>query len=514
MNKLFSSQRAKKNLINTGIIALVVAIVIMLNAIVTILGDKFDWYIDMTDEQIYTISDALKETLKGADMSVDVEVIFTCPKDYAEANFSNLSSGDALAYVHSTATQIAKDYPNVQISYHDIDTEPSFFETKFTEIKRFLNNIENPVIIARRTVDKETGEVSYGTHFRVYAARSFYGFSSQDSSLYAYNGENVFASAILALTLDKEPAVYFTKGHNERLYNLNEESEKSPVQLINLFYYCGFKVEEIDLDNGTIPEDARMIVINEPQFDFSANVISKLDDYMLGKGSVMIFTNPDYNSKTPRLLEFVETRCGVTTNTGDKVIDESSNLTTDKFSFRGEISSNAAASMYLSYLSNATAAKPFFTNSVSVSIDEKFMTENGKYENDSYNFTMPLFQTSNSGKVGGVSGNHLVMSVTSIIKNKNDNDAFSYLVYCPSSGFASDDALQNQAYPNQDVILSLVHSMTAAQTTVDINYKAFVNYDLDITERQAKTATVILSAIIPLCVVAVGSVLLFRRKRR
>ena len=74
--------------------------------------------------------------------------------------------------------------------------------------------------------------------------------------------------------------------------------------------------------------------------------------------------------------------------------------------------------------------------------------------------------------------------------------------------------MQNQAYPNQDVILSLVHSMTAAQTTVDINYKAFVNYDLDITERQAKTATVILSAIIPLCVVAVGSVLLFRRKRR
>ena len=72
MNKLFSSQRAKKNLVNTGIIALVVAIVIMLNAIITILGDKFDWYLDMTDEQIYTISDALKETLNGANMDVEV----------------------------------------------------------------------------------------------------------------------------------------------------------------------------------------------------------------------------------------------------------------------------------------------------------------------------------------------------------------------------------------------------------------------------------------------------------
>ena len=64
MNKLFSSQRARKNWINIGIIALVIAIVIMLNAIVTVLGNKFDWFLDMTDEQVYTISDALKETLK------------------------------------------------------------------------------------------------------------------------------------------------------------------------------------------------------------------------------------------------------------------------------------------------------------------------------------------------------------------------------------------------------------------------------------------------------------------
>lgn len=513
MNKIFKTPKAKKNAINIGIIALVIAIIIMLNAIITVLGDKFDWYIDMTDEQIYTISDALKETLKGADMNVGVEVIFTCAEDYAKSNFSDLSSGDALAYVHSTATQIAKEYSNVHISYHDIEREPDFFKNKFTEIDRFLSSIENPVIIARRIVD-ENGEVTYGTHFKVYAARSFYGFSSSDSSLYAYNGEKVFASAILSLTLDETPAVYFTKGHSERLYNLDADGNNTPIELINLFYYCGFKVEELDLNNSEIPADAKMIIVNEPEFDLTANEITKLDDYMLNKGSVMIFTNPDFNDKLPRLCTFLETRCGVTTNTNGKVTDDKTNIIGDNFSLRAEISSNAAANMYLSYLSDTTSAKPFFTNATSITINDKYMSDDGVYEGDSYIYTLPLFQTSNNGKYNGINGNHHLISVTSVLKNKDNSDAYSYLVYCPSSGFASDEALQNQAYPNSDIVLSLVHAMTFAQTTVDIDYKAFANYDLDITESQAKTATVLLAVIMPLCIIIAGTVIIIRRKRK
>lgn len=525
MNKLFKTPRARKNAINVGIIALVVAIAIMLNAIITVLGSKFDWYLDMTDEQVYTISDALKNTLKGANMDVDVEVIFTCAEDYAEKNFANLSSGDALAYVHSTATQIAKEYKNVHISYHDIEREPTFFKTKFTEIERFITSIESPVIIARRTVD-ENNEVTYGTHFKVYAARSFYGFAATDSSLYAYNGEKVFASAILSLTLDETPAVYFTTGHNERLYNTDKDGKNTPIELINLFYYCGFKVEEINLatlkdtnDDGIInatdlPSDARMIIINEAEFDLGAGEIQILEDYMQNKGSIMIFTNPNFNDKTQRLLTFLESRCGVTTNTTDRVTDDESNIIGDKLSFRGEIASNNAASTYLSYLSNATSARPFFTNATSLKINKAYLSDEGVYEGDSYIYTLPLFQTTNNGKYEDVNGNHLLMSVTSILKGKNNSDAYSYLVYCPSNGFASDEVLQNQAYPNSDIILSLVHSMTSAQTTVDIDYKAFANYDLDITESQAKTATVLLALVLPLCVVVAGTVLLIRRKRR
>ena len=512
MNNLFSSQRAKKNWINAGIIALVVAIVIMLNAIVSVIGDKFSWYVDMTDEEIYTISDALKETLNGANKEVDVEIIFTCSEDFAKSNYTNLSSGEALAYVHSTATQIAKEYQNIHISYHDIEKERSFFETKFADIDRFLTSLENPIIMARRTFD-QNGEVTYGTHFKVYAARSFYGFSSSDSSLYAYNGEKVFASAILSLTLDEQPAVYFTSSHNEKLSNKTADGKEAPIELMNLFYYCGFKVETIDLTQE-IPSDARMIVINQPEFDLSSVEVDTLEAYVANKGSLMIFASPDKLTGLSRMTTFMETRCGVTTNTDGKVTDNKSSIIGDKLSLRGEFTNSIAAKTYLSYLANSTAARPFFTNSASIKIKDAYTTEDGVYEGDSYTYTQPLYQTASSGEYMDINGNHLLMSVTSIIKSKDGGEPFSYVVYCPSEGFASDEALQNQAYPNQDIVLSLVHSMTSAQTTVNIDYKAFVNYDLDITERQAKTVTVVLSVILPICVVAVGAVLLIRRKRR
>ena len=525
MNKFFASQRVKRNCIFIGIIVLVILSAVMLNAILTVLGEKYNWYVDMTEEGLYTISDQLTSILDVALTDTEgkkvpeIEIIFCCTEEYAKSNYSNLDDGDTLAYVYSTATQLEEKYDKIHISYHDVKKEPSFFKNHFTEIERFLNSMENPVIVAKRG-ENEKGELHYGTFFKVYAARSFYGFSSTDSSLYAYNGEKVFASAILSLTADEVSTVYFTTGHNERLEMQTTAENKPPVELINLFTYCGFTVSSIDLSKDNIPSDARMVIINEPEFDFDDVEIEKLESYASGTGSIMIFSNPSYHSNLSNLYTMLETRCGVTVNTNGKVTDESTKLTTDPFSLKGEVSSNNAANTYLKYLANATAAKPFFTDASTISIDSKYTSDEGVYEGDSQIFTLPLFQTTNSGKYNGVSGNHLLMSVTSIEKERynpeinNTEPIFSYIVFCPSSGFASDDALQNPAYPNQDIVLSLVHSMTSVQTTVDLDYKAFINYKLDITEKQATTALILLAVVVPVCVIAVGGVLIVRRKRR
>ena len=87
------------------------------------------------------------------------------------------------------------------------------------------------------------------------------------------------------------------------------------------------------------------------------------------------------------------------------------------------------------------------------------------------------------------------MSVTSISYYKENQPVYSYLVVCPSGGFVADETLSDNMYPNEGIVMSLIHSTTNAQVPVDLDFKTFANYKLDITSTQATRSTVLLIVI-------------------
>lgn len=518
MKKLNSldKKELKQRLTGYGIVALVIVILIFLNAILTIVGDRNNWYTDMTREGLYTISDELTDLLDDTDLADSIEIIFCCDEDYAKEHYTNLEDGQALSYVHSTATQIASRYDEISISYRDIQKDPSFFKDNFQEIERFLSGISDPIIIA-----KKGAEGSYGTHFKVYAARAFYGFSSEDSSLYAYNGEAIFASAFLSLSHIEVPTVYFTTKHGESL--TSKTSTSVPSQLWTLFQSCGFDVAEIELSSAKIPDNATLVVINEPQNDFSHQEITVLDEYLDSNGSVMFFANPDYDDKYVNLYALLEAKAGIIVDNDtidDKITDPSTNTLGDDFSFRAEHSGQAAALTYLSYLKDSSSARPFFTNSTSITIKPEYQSDEGYYDMKNYAFTQSLYNTTDKAIKNGEDGVYSVMSMTAFtrridgVNGSLPYDEYSYLLFVPSSGFASDEALSDVANPNKDIILSITHVITSVQTPVNISYKVFENYDLKITEKQAKTTTTCLILIPTAIILLCGAVIMFRRKHR
>ena len=131
------NKQTKKKVTGILIIALVVLIAIFLNAIVSVLALEGRWYIDMTDEGLFTISDELTSTLDGAQLNVPIDIIFCCSEDYAKNNFTNLEKGEALSYVYSTATQLADRYESVSVVHKDVQENPGFFKDNFLEIERF-----------------------------------------------------------------------------------------------------------------------------------------------------------------------------------------------------------------------------------------------------------------------------------------------------------------------------------------------------------------------------------------
>ena len=65
LKSLSDSRKIKYSTLNGAFVALVIALVVVLNSIITTLSQTYNWYIDMTDEQMFSLSEQSKEILDG-----------------------------------------------------------------------------------------------------------------------------------------------------------------------------------------------------------------------------------------------------------------------------------------------------------------------------------------------------------------------------------------------------------------------------------------------------------------
>lgn len=559
LKSLAESRKIKYGTLNLIFIAIVVAIVIMLNSIITVLSGAKGWYLDMTEEQLYTVSDELITLLDTVSQDMEIDIIFCCDKDEAEGNFTDADTGtgSALSYIHSTAIQIAERLDNVSVEYVDPIKDYEFMK-KFNTVSTQINPSESTIIIARKDANGE-----YGTMYRVYHATSFYTFASQvdgTNQLYGYSGERTFASAILSLTHDKTPTVYFVAGHSETVPYSTADGDYNVPSIAKVFLDCGFRARYIFLgddekqftctkpgcgdtwgkrevektetfvcscdtvyetkrvkfeEERTIPEDARAIIINDPKGDYGANELSKLSKYLISqRGTIMCFTDPTSGYQLDNLYKFIKQETGVTVVDGDVVKDGGSVSINGIYDFRGDIASNAAASTYLGALQDFGAKEPIINNSGILKIDPKYTGDSTVSDVLADRVTQPLIQTDSSATFKGNEGKYNVLTVTALTTIYENEHVQSYFVVAPNTSFAGDDYMSNVIYPNEDIVMALIHSTTAVNVPVDLDFKTFANYQLDITSSQASTVFICLVTIMPALVVAIGIFVIVRRKHR
>ncbi len=561
------SKRVKYGTLNLIFIVMVIAIVIMINSIFTVLSETFGWYVDMTEEQLYTVSDELLALLETeiVNNNAQIDIIFCCDKDQAEKHYADISKGNALAYVHSTATQIADKLDNVSVMYIDPVKDYEFI-SKFNQVSTQIETGESTVIVARRNADG-----SYGTMYRTYHVTSFYTFASEvdgTRTIYGYNGERTFATAIISLTNDKTPSVYFVAGHGEAVPYSRADGSYYIPQIARTYMDCGFRVKYIFLDDRqftcqtvgcgetwgykevqnlseftcdscykeykmsqikdkfteerVVPNDAKVVIINAPDSDYASNELTKLSNYLIGehKGTLMCFLTPMGSNANPEhfknLYRFIEQETGVTVDGSSYIKDSGSSSLGGTFDFRGEIANNKAASTYLSVLKEFGSKSPIFKNSGILTIDPKFEQDEPLGDILADRVTMPLIQTSGGAMYNNQSDTYNVMTVTSLTTQYETGGAlaYSYVVVSASSEFASDEYMSNSMYPNEDILMGLIHSTAQKTVPVDLDFKTFANYKLDITSSQASGVFIALVTVMPIIAVAAGIFVIVRRKHR
>lgn len=478
----------------TAFTAAFIAVVVVFNIIFTALANRYLWYIDMTKEEIFTLSEATKEIL--ADVDEEIHIYFASEPDV-------LMQGDTSMYtrfVYNTALQLETEFENVHVTCKDIVKNRSFFE-------RFRTNTATQIYTTSIIVES-------GGEAQVLALQSFFTTNPDDGTVWAYSGERKFVSAILQVTSTELPVVYFTSEHGESVGS-------SAQALFDLFTENGFEVRTINLAKEEIDEDARIVIINNPRFDFigaeaddeSANEIRKLDRFLDKFGCLLVFADPDHAARLTNLSEFLEEwGVGFTPNTA--IRDTEHSISTDGFSVVAKYDTTTLGNSIYKDLTQNLDTLPKTISRYSMPI--RILWEEGGSVSGSRDVSSILttYDTAEAMHDDAVveTGTFNLLTLSRESRIINNEEYYSFVVVSGSSAFADSKYLLSNAYANSDILASTMKATGREKVLADIDRKVFDDTTLDITTAQANDWTVAMTVVFPVIAAVTGLVIWVRRK--
>ena len=561
--KTSTSRKLRYGGTSLAITALIIAVVIIINAIMTLLTQRFMWYGDMTPDLHFTISEECFDLIGAVsdedDINSPVEMIdkfraenkaynaekglVKGDKDYRDENVminilfpvepDALDADDTTLYVKENAEELRAKFPDyISTEYVNAINNPKRFE-------RYLSsNVEK--------ISLDSIIIECGSEFRIRTLRSFYIFDKDTP--FAYNGEKAFASSILAVTRSEMPLACYTVNHGESFPVSAEvdENGNALIPFLDVLENAGYRAQPIDLSKEDIPEACRLLITFNPKQDFiSGNTglqkegeLKKLDAYLEARNAFMVFLDPT-TGELENLEEFLAEWGLAVRRDGDDpiVVKDSQNSNLNNYeAVIGNYDTNDLMEGWAEDLS----AKVIFEDAMAIEYARDYKINSQPLANDpsktfeiggnpSYNravFTMFKSYETASGYAAGrevakatASDPFKLMGVS--VETHYEQEKYSviedsaYVVLCGSTDFASDRYLYSNSYGNEDLLLSVFQMCGREPVPVGLDFKEFANYEIEeISTGDATKYTVALTVAPLVIALCAGVFVLVRRKNR
>lgn len=462
----------------------VLALVIVINVVFGALVKSKSLYLDMTKEQIYSISegaDAIFSQLSDKDIEI---IFFTEPDVMLNYEYQKM--------IYEYALKLEDRYDYITVKYIDSIENPSAVEPYITSTI--------PQVYTTDVV------ITNGDAFRVMSMERFYVFNDNESTApWAFYGEYRFATAMMQLCYDSMLAC-FTVGHGE---------STGSSQMKTLFEEAGFEVREIDLATEDIPEEARILIINDPIYDFmgaydEVNEIDKVDKFLDDFGNLMVFSDPSTTTDLPNLNEYL-TEWGISfvpAHIEDKehCIDTRGQSVIAQYTAEG-----VGAGLNEQLREQENPPKTITANAMPIEILwDQHNSINVSSILNTYD-TAKAYSLEDNSLVKEGEMNLMTLSVHSFTAENNEKYQ-NYVLAAGTDAFAEKTYLDSESYGNRDIIYSLMLAFGKEVVPVDLGIKVFDDLSLDITLTQANTWTAVLTALLPAVILVCGAVVLIRRR--
>lgn len=250
LGKAFPSKTVLRKAYSALMILAVTAAIVLIN----VLADELPWSYDMTTERLFTLSEQTKTVLSGLREPVNIIVL--------------AEEGSEDKTIQALLDEYRK-YGNGMIRVETIDAD------------------RNPAAVRKYDVNGEgisNGTVVFESGGRIQTVSQFDIYVLHDYALgKTFYGEQQFTGAILHVTSDELPTVYFLEGHGEP--DIGVDLSRLTARIETEAYI----VKTLNLQReGSVPGDASCIVVVFPKTDLSGEEKELLRKYLFEGGRAII----------------------------------------------------------------------------------------------------------------------------------------------------------------------------------------------------------------------------------
>lgn len=510
--------------LSAGLTVAVIAVIIVLNVIVSAIFSLVGANLDMTADDLFEVSEeshALLEQVNADDNQITIYFL-TDPDNLnqvANASYGLNSSGLwGMKYIHELALELDEKYSYITVDYIDLTKEPAKVRAIVGDQYDNMTLNSQYVIIDNYTPERDSkGNIingadgkpsSYWHNYRIYSRDSFYSFNTSTYGVIGFKGDYRFCSTILSVTKDVAPTAYILTGHGETVgsYTVGEDSTDfgDAANLWNILHDSGYNIRHINLQYEDFEADENALaIIFSPKSDYlsgttgSADEISKLKTFLESSGhSLMVCLDPDTRA-LPNLEGLLGEMGGVSVGGGKLKNDGTSSVTVDGYSLVGQFA-NDGNRLSERMAPIAADSKVIFRLARPI-----FITDSDKAKAV---YTLPEGCVAESGDGSSSEVTEAALFTLSEVREN------AYIMVCGTSMLSYSSYTENPGYANLGLTVAALGIASDDSTAEAVRSRVIPNEGLDLTTHEATVWTVVLSVGLPLVVAVIGTCIFIRRR--
>lgn len=469
----WGSKSIKNGSYSIGACVIVVAIVVVLNMIVSELPSKYT-SVDLSDSKLYSIGEETEKAVQALDEDVTLYLV--------------AESGSEDSMIEQLLDRYAELSSHIKVEKKDPVVNPGFV-SEYTDSDLSSNSI---IVVS----DKRSKVIAYSDMYESELNYSTYSYQTT-----AFDGEGQITSAIDYVTSDDLPVMYLLQGHEEMVMS---DSMKSQIEKGNI------EMQDLNLVTAeSVPEDADCLFIYAPQKDISQEEAQKMIAYLEAGGKAFIvtaYTGTDMPNMASVLADYgLETKEGVVFE-GDQnhYVGGYPTYIIPEIQSADATGSMADSNTYM-LLPTAQAVQTLDTYRDTITVASLLKTSDSAYiKTDTQNLTTM------SREDGDESGTFdLAVAVTETVGEEETK-----LVYITTPNLFDEQVDAMVSGGNTEFLTNALSWMCGMETAVSIPSKSLSMSYLTVTAATARMYSTLTVIVLPVICIAVGGVIWFRRRRQ